>query len=107
MRRNPFFRLVCVLIFLCAGALSIGKEPIAYAGGDGSSAEKAVIIKNATGETGVSAEYAYLAKHFPGYKRGKQSLVRQEDRLFDVLEFTTADGKTMTIFFDITEFFGK
>jgi hypothetical protein len=107
MRCLQCFRLILVLAFLGAGAFSIAKEPIAYEGGDGSSAEKAIIIKNATEETGVKAEYAYLAKHFPGYKRGKQSLVREKNRMYDVLEVTTAEGKALTIFFDITEFFGK
>jgi hypothetical protein len=80
---------------------------ITYSGGDGSSFEKAVIIHGATEQTGVDAEYNYLAKHFPGYHPGKQLLTSHGKRRYDVLQFTTDAGAKMTIYFDITEFFGK
>lgn len=80
---------------------------LTYTGGDGSSFEKAIVIHGATELTGVDAEYGYLAKHYPGYHREKQSLASHGKRNFDVLEFKTADGKKMAIYFDITEFFGK
>ena len=80
---------------------------ITYTGGDGSSLEKAVVIKGGTEETGVHAEYEYLDKHFPGYKRGGQSLQHVSGKAYDVLEFTTANGKPKTIYFDISDFFGK
>src|SRR2546423_10580703 len=73
---------------------------ISYHGGDGSSFEKAVIIKGATEQTGVHAEYEYLAKHYPGYKRGKQSLQEHKGKMFDVLELNTADGQSKTMNFD-------
>ncbi len=78
-----------------------------YEGGDGSSFEKAVLIKGANEQTGVHAEYEWLAKRHPGYKRGKQSLKRNSGRMFDVLSITTKDGKELDVYFDITEFFGK
>ncbi|MEZ0257244.1 MAG: hypothetical protein ACAI37_18325 [Chthoniobacter sp.] len=80
---------------------------VSYSGGDGSSFAKAVVIHGATEQTGVDAEYGYLAKHYPGSRSGKQSLTAHGGRHFDLLEFTTADGKKRQIYFDITEFFGK
>jgi hypothetical protein len=100
---------VVVAFFLLAVSLVAQATPpkITYSGGDGSSFEKAVVIHGASEQTGVDAEYDYLAKHFPGYHQGKQSLRSHEKHRYDVLEFTTANGATMTMYFDITEFFGK
>ena len=100
------------LLLLVSSSLSLAispkdKRPVSYAGGDGSSIEKAVVIKGATEETGVDAEYAYLRQHYPGYHLKKQSLQGGGKRSYDVLDFTTADGKAKLIYFDITEFFGK
>lgn len=65
-----------------------------------------MIIEGATESTGVEAEYRYLNKHFPGFQMGRQSLVHDKEKSYDVIEFTTKDGKRV-IFFDITDFFGK
>ncbi|MEA3212196.1 MAG: hypothetical protein QOE70_5253 [Chthoniobacter sp.] len=108
MNPQKLIRIVFTLLLFCSGDLLLARPPgISFAGGDGSSLEKAVIIKGATTEeTGVRAEYEYLAQHYPGYKRGSQSLLNSKGRAFDAIEFTTADGRTKTIYFDITAFFG-
>ncbi len=80
---------------------------VTYAGGDGSSFEKAVIIKGATEQTGVRAEYQWLAKNYPGYMRRRQSLKQNDGKVYDVLAITTEGGKELDVYFDITEFFGK
>jgi hypothetical protein len=108
MKLYKLIRIVCALLLLGVGSMALAKGPaITFAGGDGSSIEKAIIVKGATEETGVHAEYEYLQKKFPGYKRGMQALQNVKGRAYDMLEFTTADGKKRTIYFDITEFFGK
>lgn len=81
--------------------------PISYAGGDGSSFAKAVVIKGGNEETGVHAEYAYLDRHYPGYQKGSQGVFNKKKRVYDQLEFTTARGDKKTIYFDITGFYGK
>lgn len=79
-----------------------------FAGGDGSSQEKAVVVLGANESSGVQAEYLWLAAHFPGYQRGQQGLIQgQGGKSYDVLDFTTADGAKRTIYFDITDYFGK
>lgn len=95
---------VCFLFLFGTGLMA--QAEISFGGGDGSSFEKAVVIKGATEATGVKAEYAYLREHFPGYTMGKQALVNHEKRVYDVLDFTTKDG-AKTVYFDITGFFGK
>jgi len=106
--KSHFSSLVVAFVLLAVGVVAQAAPPkITYSGGDGSSFEKAVAIHGATEQTGVDAEYDYLARHFPGYHQSRQSLTSHEKRRYDVLEFTTANGAKMTIYFDITEFFGK
>jgi len=81
---------------------------IKYEGGDGSSMEKAVIIKGAKGsEDGIAAEYEWLAKKHRGYKTKQQALLNDKGRKYDMIAIATADGKEVEVYFDITEFFGK
>lgn len=76
--------------------------PVAYAGGNGSSFEDAVVIIDATILSGPRAEYVYLERHFPGYQCCDQRVKQHKGRTFDVLQFTTASGETKTIYFDIS-----
>lgn len=99
------FLLPLMIALMPCGVLA--GDAVTFEGGDGSSIAKAVVIKGANEQTGVEAEYAWLAKHFPGYKMGKQALTSENGKSYDVMDFTTADGKKMTIYFDITDFFGK
>lgn len=85
---------------------------IEYAGGDGSSMEKAVRIIGAENSAqGVQAEYLYLTERFG--MRGRdwslemQSLVKKEGKSFDVMMIALKDGRGINVYFDITEFFGK
>ena len=92
-----------------AGEKETGKKTaIAYEGGDGSSMEKAVVIKGAKDSgTGIRAEYDWVGKKFPGYRLKKQSVRAKDGKSYDVLAIVTKDGKEMEIHFDISEFFGK
>lgn len=97
------FLFILLAVFGMAG---LSEAQVSYAGGDGSSFEKAVIIKGATEATGVKAEYAYLEKHFPGYRTEKQALGEHKGRMYDLIEIRTKEGKRLVVF-DITDFFGK
>lgn len=101
MRRIAFLSL-----FAFAALVTPLSADVTLAGGDGSSFEKAILVQGATDATGVPAEYEYLRKHYPGYVFAKQSLLNYKDRLYDALDFTW-EGKRCTVYFDITEFFGK
>ena len=81
---------------------------LVFEGGDGSSMEQAVIIKNAKGEEeGVTAERRWVQKVHPGWEEGRQALMNKNGKAYDRIDYTTPGGETKTIFFDITEFFGK
>jgi len=81
---------------------------IIYEGGDGSSMDKAVIIKTSNHAAGVGAEYIWIRNHFPGLRQITQALLRGENgEMYDRMECTTPKGETRVIYFDITDFFGK
>jgi hypothetical protein len=84
---------------------------IRFAGGDGSSLEKAILIHGAHGEVdGAASEYQYIALLYgpqgQHWRTKQQSLLNDKGRQFDELEIDH-DGKAESFFFDITEYFGK
>lgn len=78
-----------------------------YAGGDGSSIDKAVVVKAANARAGVRAEYMWLAQNYPGYQRSSQSLLMPAGKPHDLIEIQTSDGQAKRVYFDISAFFGK
>jgi hypothetical protein len=74
---------------------------------DGSSFEKAVVVAATNEREGIRAEYAWLDKKYPGNKRGGQSLSYHDKKPYDIIKITTADGKSVETYFDISNFFGK
>jgi len=83
-------------------------QRLAYAGGDGSSRDQAVIIKEAKyHEIGTLAEKMWLEKRYPGYCQARQSELSSGGKQFDLVELKTADGQVRTIYFDSTSFAAK
>ncbi len=81
---------------------------ISFAGADGSSCKKAVVIRDAANNMeGVVAEKAWVAWKYPNAKVKGQAVSGIGNRTFDSLEIETADGEAKTICFDITDFFGQ
>lgn len=81
---------------------------ISFAGADGSSCKKAVVIRNAANNVeGVAAEKAWIAGKYPNAKLKGQAVSGAGNKTFDTLEIETADGESRTVCFDITDFFGQ
>ena len=76
-------------------------------GNDGLSIEKAIVLNEKNETQGVSAEYTWLRNNYPGYKLKRQSLIDHNNKYYDKMEIITAEGGKLTIYFDITNFFGK
>ena len=92
------------------GPKRIPGTPIRFEGGDGSSMHAAIVIKGAKGEQdGTAAEYKYLDMLLPDVSHTvrSQALLEDAGRSFDRLDVELASGKSMTMFFDITDYFGK
>ena len=102
--KTLFITLIAIVLVGC----ETKPAHLTYSGGDGSSYQQAVVIKGAEDEkAGIAAERAWLEQRYPGFQKGRQSLVHSGGRLYDLIEFTTADGQKKSVYFDITDFFGK
>ncbi len=66
-----------------------------------------VVIKASNEQRGVRMEYEFLARHYPGYKRGGQALAEHKGHMVDILDFTGGDDQPYSVCFDISSFFGK
>ena len=64
-------RLFCIgSVALCFSSAIHSQTTDIYAGGDGSSIRQAIVIIGAEDNiAGVRAEYSWLLKQFPGYRR--------------------------------------
>ncbi len=85
---------------------------ITFKGGAGDTPETAVVIAGATNSMqGIAAEYRYLRQKFgrenADWYLFRQSVVQQGGRIYDRMELRLQDGSPKTVFFDISEFFGK
>jgi len=85
---------------------------ITFKGGPGDTMETAVLISGATNSIeGIAAEYEYLRQKFGRENRDwnlrRQSVFQQKGKFYDRLELDLKDGSRKTVFFDISEFFGK
>ena len=71
------------------------------AGGDGSSADRAVVVGS------VGEEYAWIRRHCPGFQPQMQALQEIEGKPYDVHTLRNAAGEERTVYFDISRFYGK
>jgi hypothetical protein len=99
-KNNPWvYSAIIVLIFTMMACSST--QTTSTVDRDGSSIEKAIIVKS------VSAEYDWIRKNYPGAKVTEQALINKGRKQYDVLTFTTSTGETKEAYFDINSFFGK
>lgn len=82
-------------------------KSVSFAGGDGNSVENAVIIKAPNELAGVRGEYDWIRKNHPDWQLVEQSVLNAGGKVYDKMDFQTPDGRPVTLFFDITDFFGK
>ncbi len=79
-----------------------GMKEVEYAGGDGSTYEKAIRILEASNIFGcVMAQYAWLDEHYPGYEFIMHSGSQIDGREYSTIRFTHK-GEAQQIVFDIT-----
>lgn len=106
MKKILIFSMLLCIISSC----HIKKEfmdPLSPNFYDGLSYEKAIVINKSNESEGIKAEYEWLTKNYPGYKSKGQSLNYYKNKPYDIIEITTAEGQSKTLYFDISEFFGK
>jgi hypothetical protein len=74
---------------------------------NGSSFENAIFIGEKTETKGVAEEYAWLREHYPGYVSKGQTLSEHKNKPYDIIRIVTQNGEEKSIYFDISNFFGK
>jgi len=79
-----------------------------FSGGDGSSAQVAFVIENASSEAaGVLPENDWIKLSRPGSRKISQAPISRGKHLFDEIELVMPDGGKSKTYFDVTGFFGK
>ena len=98
----------------CATAPVPQPEPAATPGKSGpliavrgSSCESAVAIDAKNEDEGIRLEHQWVRDNYPGSQWLKQDLAKCDGRPVDIVQIETPNGRTATIYFDISKWLGK
>jgi len=85
---------------------------VTFSNNAGLSQDDAIVIMNATNDSeGVDAEYYYLEQRYgerpEDWDLISQALLDQGETIYDRMDLMLSSGSNVTIYFDITDFFGK
>jgi hypothetical protein len=84
--------------------MSPGSVPILSRG---LSCKSAVVIDAATEREGIANESAWIADNYPGAKKVSQAMTTCSEKPADQIDIETANGQKVSLFFDISKWFGK
>jgi hypothetical protein len=73
----------------------------------GLSCNSAIVIKATTEHTGIAEENAWINENYPGARKVGQALTKCNEKLADQVDIETANGRKVSVYFDISNFFGK
>ncbi|HEY5970677.1 MAG TPA: hypothetical protein VIT22_01680 [Pseudoxanthomonas sp.] len=110
--RNPILLSCLLAIAMAPHAAAQSQAPasvadVRYAGGDGLTVKKAIVIAGAkTASEGEAAEQEWIRRNLPGASIQSQGRVTGPPH-YDVITVKLATGERRDIHFDITAFFGK
>jgi hypothetical protein len=77
-----------------------------FAGGDGTTADQAVIVLADTEDEGIDLEHHWTFDHYGRFRKVGGGLAAAGGKHFDVITVELADHTEKTIYFDITAFYG-
>jgi hypothetical protein len=82
---------------------------VSYEGGDGSSVEQAVLIRNAANEgIGIKCEYLWVIKHYPSFHFENEDYLHVNNRVYGTIEGNLqGDAAKRVFYFDATDYIGK
>ncbi len=101
MRSRGLLALALLGLSACATASSATKESSNGGQPDGLSCAARVVAPS------IPAEYAWVRKRYPGAKVEMQALGKCDGVPVDELYVRTSEGRRITLYFDISKFFGK
>ena len=112
---DPQMNLVTALVFLYPSLDTYvdqlshpTKTAITFSKSDGASIASAITVSGATSETeGLEAELEYLQTRFPNSEDRFGKLITTKDRTYEEFDIVTSNGKTQTVYFDVSEFIGR
>lgn len=96
MKAKGLLIAAATIVIGCATTSTTGTRS---SDGDGLTCERRVKV------AAVPEEYAWVKEHYPGAKVNMQSLSRCGESPIDELQIRTADGRDVTLHFDISSFF--
>jgi len=73
----------------------------------GLSCKSAIVIDATNEHDGIAKEKAWINENYPGAKEVKQELTTCNGKPADQLDLETANGRSVSVYFDISNFFGK
>jgi hypothetical protein len=73
----------------------------------GLSCRSAIVIEATTEQTGIAEEKAWINENYPGATVSKQAHTTCNDKPADQFDIETANGRSVSVYFDISNFFGK
>ena len=108
------FLLACLMLFavaptvlaqITAVPVSTSTSAARYAGGDGSTIKKAIVIKDVRNiDEGLAAEQEWIRRNLPGAVIESRGRVTGPPH-YDVLTVKLASGSRMDVHFDISAFY--
>jgi hypothetical protein len=96
------FLILIVAFYSCSTSNSVSKTVR-----DGSTFENAIVIKASNEMDGVRNEYVIISKLYPEYKLLSQGSSSKGSKHYDSIKILTSEKVEKTIYFDITNFYGK
>jgi len=99
--------VVAAMVVPCAPFSSTALATPAGASGVGSSYATAILVPATNEMAGVKWEYAYIRAHYPGSQFMYQALDSHTRKPYDIMTFTTVDGKQHRLYFDISRYYGR
>jgi hypothetical protein len=73
----------------------------------GLSCNSAIVINAKHEEAGITEENAWIKENYPGARKVGQSLLTCNDKPADKVDIETANGRKVSVYFDISNFLGK
>jgi uncharacterized lipoprotein YmbA len=73
----------------------------------GLSCNSAIVINATNEQAGIAEENAWIKENYPGAQKVGQSLLTCNDKAADQVDIETANGRKVSVYFDISNFFGK
>jgi len=114
MKRSILLLLLPVVLFACSPSKkSTSNTSRSFAASapkssdDGLSYATAIVITETAEGKGVNAEYEWIKKHYDNYKIKMQALSMHDNKPYDVITITQSNGVDLTLYFDISNYFGK